>query len=89
MRELMRIAHARESNGSSPEVVAAAVHHALRARRPRRRYLVGADARKLAALPWLLPQSVLDQVRLRALGMPTEFGSEPAQAAPRPPAGAR
>jgi NAD(P)-dependent dehydrogenase (short-subunit alcohol dehydrogenase family) len=81
LREFTRRAHAREINGSPPEVVAAAVFHALTARRPRVGYSVGRDARLLVTLPRLLPDRMLDGVRLRLFGMPTQFGAEPAAAA--------
>jgi len=74
MREFMRRAYAREANGSPPEVVARAVLDALTSERPRLRYPVGVHARKLAALPRILPERVLDRVRLRLFGMPTSFG---------------
>jgi len=41
LRRFTRQAHARESGGSEPEVVAGAIRHALTARRPRTRYVVG------------------------------------------------
>jgi NAD(P)-dependent dehydrogenase (short-subunit alcohol dehydrogenase family) len=44
-----------DNNGVSPDKVAAAVEHALMARRPRTRYLVGTDARIQSALVRLLP----------------------------------
>ncbi|HLK41541.1 MAG TPA: SDR family oxidoreductase [Polyangiaceae bacterium] len=78
LREFMRRGHERETKGSRPVVVAEAIHHALTSRRPRLRYPVGADARLLVTLPRVLPERALDQVRLRALGMPTDFGCEPA-----------
>jgi len=78
IREFMRRGHERETKGSPPEVVARAIHHALTARRPRLRYAVGADATMLVTLPRVLPERALDQVRLRMLGMRTEFGCEPA-----------
>jgi len=74
LREFMRRGYARESKGSPPRVVAEAVLHAITARRPRLRYVVGADARGLVALPRLLPERLLDRVRLRMLGLRTEFG---------------
>jgi NAD(P)-dependent dehydrogenase (short-subunit alcohol dehydrogenase family) len=80
LREFMRRGHERETKGSPPEVVAEAIHHALTARRPRLRYPVGADARMLVTLPRVLPERALDRVRLRMLGMPTEFGCESATA---------
>jgi NAD(P)-dependent dehydrogenase (short-subunit alcohol dehydrogenase family) len=78
LREFARRAYARETNGSPPEVVAQAVHHALTARRPRVRYPVGADARALVILPRLLPDRLLDRLRLWLFGMPAAFGCEPA-----------
>jgi hypothetical protein len=59
----------RERRGSPPEVVAAAVATALAARRPRARYLVGKDARRLAMLG-RLPAPVLDALRRRMCGLP-------------------
>lgn len=76
LREFVRRGHARETNGSRPEVVAQAIHHALTAQRPRIRYAVGKDARMLVTLPRFLPERTLDRVRLRTLGLPTAFGSE-------------
>ena len=38
------------ANASEPELVARAVHHALTAKVPRSRYLVGSDARRFAAV---------------------------------------
>jgi hypothetical protein len=76
LRDFMRLGHERETNGSAPEVVALTVHHALSAPRPRLRYPVGAHARSLVTLPRLLSDRMLDQVRLRMLGMSTRFGSE-------------
>ena len=55
--------------GISPEKVANAVQHALTARRPRTRYLVGADARGQALLSRLLPDRVMDRVVARAMGI--------------------
>ena len=80
-------AYAREMNGSSPDVVAAAVQHALTARRPRIRYRVGKHATLLTTLPRVLPDRLLDALLLRIAGLPTEFGSlvssEPAKAGKR------
>jgi NAD(P)-dependent dehydrogenase (short-subunit alcohol dehydrogenase family) len=70
----------RERNGSSPDVVARTVLRALTVQRPRSRYLVGKDARRLAFLARWLPDPIFDRLRLKALGLPTNFG--PA-AAPR------
>jgi NAD(P)-dependent dehydrogenase (short-subunit alcohol dehydrogenase family) len=53
---------------SAPEKVAAAVHRALTAGRPRARYLVGADARVQVALRGLLPTPAFDSAVARLLG---------------------
>ena len=45
---------------SSPEKVAVTIEHALTARRPRTRYLVGRDAREQALVKALLPDRVRD-----------------------------
>jgi NAD(P)-dependent dehydrogenase (short-subunit alcohol dehydrogenase family) len=55
--------------GIPPEKVAGAVQHALTARRPRTRYLVGADARGQALLSRLLPDRAMDRVVARAMGI--------------------
>ena len=59
-----------EREGSSPEVVAEVVATALTARRPRARYLVGKDARRLAALAAVAPTGVFDALRRRLFGLP-------------------
>jgi len=74
LRKVTRRGYEREKSGSAPEVVARAVHHALTANRPRIRYRVGKDARLIATLPRVLPDWLLDELRLRALGLPTQFG---------------
>ncbi len=68
-------ANARQAEGSPPEVVAQAVHHALTASRPRIRYVVGKHAKLLSRLPRILPDRVLDAILLRMLGLPTKFGA--------------
>ncbi len=75
LRRFTRRAYAREMNGSSPEIVAKAVHHALTARRPRMRYRVGKHAHVLTTLPEILPDSLLDRLRLKMLGLSTTFGA--------------
>lgn len=69
LRAFNRRAYDREVHGSPPEVVADAVHHALTARRPRSRYPVGRDARLLVTMPRLLPDRLLDQLRIRIFGL--------------------
>ena len=74
LRNFARRAYARENNGSSPDVVARAVEHALTARRPRIRYQAGKDAKLLVTLPRILPDWLLDAIRLKGLGLPSGFG---------------
>jgi NAD(P)-dependent dehydrogenase (short-subunit alcohol dehydrogenase family) len=76
LRRFARQAYSQEKRGSSPDVVADAVHHALTASRPRIRYRVGKHAKLLATLPKLLPEALLDLIRLRLFGLsePIEHG---------------
>lgn len=65
-REVARRTGAR---GIPPEKVAKAIEHALSSRRPRTRYLVGADARAQARVRHLLPTRLLDRIIARATGL--------------------
>src|SRR5215470_6956251 len=88
IRKMGKRAYAMEKNGSSPEVVADAVHHALTSERPRIRYRVGKHARLLATLPKVLPESVMDAIRIRMFGLtaPRESASaRPGTSAKRSP----
>lgn len=60
--------------------VATAVEHALAARRPRPRYLVGLDAKLQARLKPLVPTRVFDAVVRRAMGF--DRGASPPRGAP-------
>jgi NAD(P)-dependent dehydrogenase (short-subunit alcohol dehydrogenase family) len=53
--------------GLAPEAVADVVVHALTARRPRTRYLVGRDAKMRARAAKVLPDRVMDRLIARAL----------------------
>ena len=55
--------------GSPPDRVARSVEHALTARRPRTRYLVGADARVQLALGKMLPARTGDAIEARLIGL--------------------
>jgi NAD(P)-dependent dehydrogenase (short-subunit alcohol dehydrogenase family) len=55
--------------GIPPEKVARAIAHALEAKRPRARYLVGLDAKVQARLKPLIPTPVFDRIVARALGL--------------------
>ncbi len=74
LKRFARRAYEREMNGSSPDVVAEAVHHALTSRNPRPRYRVGKHAWLLTALPRILSDRLLDAILLRITGLPAKFG---------------
>jgi NAD(P)-dependent dehydrogenase (short-subunit alcohol dehydrogenase family) len=69
-RRFTQRAMAMERGGSPPEVVAQTVHHALTARDPRPRYVVGKHARLLTTLSRILPDRELDAVRNRLFSLP-------------------
>jgi NAD(P)-dependent dehydrogenase (short-subunit alcohol dehydrogenase family) len=54
--------------GIDPRVVAEAIGHALTAKRPRARYLVGRDAKMRVPVAALLPDRTLDRLVGRAMG---------------------
>lgn len=56
-----------ERRGIPPEQVAAAIEHALTARRPKARYLLGRDARGMVLVRGLLPAGAFDALVRRAL----------------------
>ena len=62
-----KIAKMADRRGISPEKVARAVEHALTARRPKTRYLVGWDARVRAHIEAVLPDRVRDGIVARIL----------------------
>jgi NAD(P)-dependent dehydrogenase (short-subunit alcohol dehydrogenase family) len=71
--------------GIPPDVVAKAVQHALTAKRPKTRYLVGTDARLQAAASTVLPDRVLDRLissRLKIGKTPSAAKKQPEQVAP-------
>jgi NAD(P)-dependent dehydrogenase (short-subunit alcohol dehydrogenase family) len=55
--------------GIPPEKVAKAISHALEARRPRTRYLVGLDAKVQARLQPLIPTRLFDRIVARQLNL--------------------
>jgi NAD(P)-dependent dehydrogenase (short-subunit alcohol dehydrogenase family) len=75
LRAVGRRAYEREMDGSSPDVVAESVHHALTSTHPKARYRVGKHATLLGTLAWLMPDRILDSIRFRITGMPTAFGT--------------
>ncbi len=69
MEAYREVARKTGERGIPPEKVAARIEHALSARRPRVRYLVGADARGQALASRILPDRLVDWVVARATGM--------------------
>jgi NAD(P)-dependent dehydrogenase (short-subunit alcohol dehydrogenase family) len=69
IRKMGRRGYEMEKNGSSPDVVAQAVQHALTSSRPRIRYRVGKHAKILATLPKILPERVMDALLRKMLGL--------------------
>jgi NAD(P)-dependent dehydrogenase (short-subunit alcohol dehydrogenase family) len=67
---LARVTQETGARGVAPEKVAAAIHHALTARRPRARYAIGIDARAMVRLRRTLPTRVWDRVLARAMHLP-------------------
>jgi NAD(P)-dependent dehydrogenase (short-subunit alcohol dehydrogenase family) len=55
--------------GASPDKVAQVVERALTARRPRARYVVGADARAMILVQAVLPTRAFDRLLRRAMGV--------------------
>ncbi|HMI80762.1 MAG TPA: SDR family oxidoreductase [Solirubrobacterales bacterium] len=55
--------------GIAPEKVAKAIAHALEAKRPKSRYLVGLDAKAQARLKPLIPTPLFDRIVARTLGL--------------------
>jgi NAD(P)-dependent dehydrogenase (short-subunit alcohol dehydrogenase family) len=70
-RRAAAVAIANERRGSDPAVVAAAISRALRVKHPRTRVLVGKHAHLMATAAAVLPDPVLDRLRLRLFRQPT------------------
>jgi NAD(P)-dependent dehydrogenase (short-subunit alcohol dehydrogenase family) len=54
-----------QEHGASPDLVAAAIEHALTAKRPKTRYLVGSDAKLIARVVRHLPDRTRDRLMVR------------------------
>jgi NAD(P)-dependent dehydrogenase (short-subunit alcohol dehydrogenase family) len=70
MEAMERVSTATGERGIPPERVAETIEHALTARRPRARYLVGRDAKGMAAASRLLPAGAYDRLVARNLKLP-------------------
>lgn len=70
LRSFMKRSYDTEQDGSPPDVVAEAVHHALTAAHPRARYPVGKHSTLLTTIPRWLPDGLLDKVRYRLFKIP-------------------
>lgn len=68
VRAFAELARRTGARGIPPERVAERVEHALTARRPRTRYVVGRDARAMALARTVLPDRALDRLVARELG---------------------
>lgn len=62
-----KVVRSTAERGIPPEKVAATIEHALSARRPRTRYLVGADAKVQARIKPLIPPRVFDRIVARVM----------------------
>jgi short-subunit dehydrogenase len=60
--------------GIAPDIIARAVAHALTARTPKTRYLVGHESRILVYLQNVLPDRLFDKLVTRYLGLPGKSG---------------
>jgi NAD(P)-dependent dehydrogenase (short-subunit alcohol dehydrogenase family) len=80
-RAFVRALLALESHGAGPEVMAEAVHRALVARVPRRRYPVGPRSRVLPLLFTVLPAGAADRLRMALFHVYRPFGAEAAPGA--------
>lgn len=74
-RRMVAAALPRLRDGSPPDAVAGTIAGALAARRPRTRYLVGKDSRRLALLSAALPDRTFDAIRRRLFGLPAPGSS--------------
>lgn len=70
IEKLRGISHKFEGRGVAPDVVAKVVQHALMAKNPKTRYLVGMDARAQSILKRIVPDQVLDRLVVSQMGLP-------------------
>jgi NAD(P)-dependent dehydrogenase (short-subunit alcohol dehydrogenase family) len=68
LRSALDTASRTGERGMEPDRVARVVERALTARRPRPRYVVGADARAMIVAQAMLPTRAFDRLMLRAMG---------------------
>jgi NAD(P)-dependent dehydrogenase (short-subunit alcohol dehydrogenase family) len=63
------VAEKNAQTGIGPDIVVRAIEHALTAKRPQTRYLVGREAHLRAFLKKVLPDWMLDQLVIRSIGL--------------------
>ena len=66
------------SNAVPCDAVSRAIFHALTARKPRTRYLVGRDAKIYGRLPQIFPDRVVDWLTRKVMGIGSQSSSPPA-----------
>ena len=69
LQNVRKFARRLGERGDPPEAVADRIEHALTARRPRTRYLIGREAKAQVALTAMLPDRAFDKIEARALGL--------------------
>jgi NAD(P)-dependent dehydrogenase (short-subunit alcohol dehydrogenase family) len=69
LRGVQKAIESTAARGLAPEKVAEAVHHALSAKRPRPRYLIGRESQARVLAESLLPARAFDAVIARAMGL--------------------
>ncbi len=82
-----RLVAAQEGMAIPAERVAQAIAHALTARRPRTRYLVGTDAKLMALFHWILPDRAYDALLAMMMRRMSAPGPAQGPAAQRPAQG--
>ncbi len=70
LKEITSVVEKAAASGIDPDIVARAVAHALTARTPKTRYLVGREIRLQILLNKILPNRLYDQLVIKYVGLP-------------------